>query len=322
MLNRKRHGFTLVELLVVIGIIALLISILLPSLNKARMSANTVKCAANLHQFGVGAKEWEAQHVKQKFQMGAYYGNLASLQISGAVWTCPQGDMDQQYFNVVSASIHGGNGGSIVYDVALAPGPNCIALKAGSSPPPNGSNNYGMSDPSAAMADHFQLWIDDRPGSGDGDYNDIGFDVQVNGDGTVTIKNLQKDAGDSFDLINSETGETLIKDVGPGSTATTSNVSGGRASYAFNGLSEYNKLILKPDRIIALDYYSGTAKPGADREVDWKRDKQNVPSFARHNRKLNILYSDFSVRLTNWFDMDFFRNPNCIKLNWDVSGPN
>lgn len=54
----KRRGFTLVELLVVISIIALLIALLLPALAKAKSLALRIECASNMQQVGIAMSEY------------------------------------------------------------------------------------------------------------------------------------------------------------------------------------------------------------------------------------------------------------------------
>ncbi len=60
--SHRRHAFTLVELLVVIGVIAILIAILLPALLKARRSANAVVCMNNLRMIGLGMAGYELEY--------------------------------------------------------------------------------------------------------------------------------------------------------------------------------------------------------------------------------------------------------------------
>lgn len=69
---RKLHAFTLIELLVVVAIIALLISILLPAINKAKERGRRAMCASNLHQQAIGYNAYAAEF-KQVLPMRAAF---------------------------------------------------------------------------------------------------------------------------------------------------------------------------------------------------------------------------------------------------------
>jgi prepilin-type N-terminal cleavage/methylation domain-containing protein/prepilin-type processing-associated H-X9-DG protein len=98
---RRRQAFTLVELLVVIGIIAVLIGILLPALNRARESAKTIKCASNLRSVGQGFSLYLAQN-KQTYPAAYVYNvdpaNGAPEVAGGTAATPKRGYKHWSYF--------------------------------------------------------------------------------------------------------------------------------------------------------------------------------------------------------------------------------
>ena len=75
MYNKTRHAFTLIELLMVISIIALLISILLAALQRAKRQARLLYCMSNLKQIGVGMAGYVAEN-------NGHYPNPSSVSVN------------------------------------------------------------------------------------------------------------------------------------------------------------------------------------------------------------------------------------------------
>jgi len=97
--KKSRLGFTLIEMLVVIAIIALLASLLMPALGRIREKAQKTACMSNLHQIGLAAQGYANDH-EGYLPYAAYsssirwYTKLAPYAGGGvlekqSIWSCP-----------------------------------------------------------------------------------------------------------------------------------------------------------------------------------------------------------------------------------------
>src|SRR5688572_13214107 len=95
--SRRSRGFTLVELLVVIGIIAILIGILLPTLGRARASARAVQCMSNMRSLGQAFNMYVNAN-KGSLPYGDYFpGGVATGNLNTRWYTVLQNTMSSKY---------------------------------------------------------------------------------------------------------------------------------------------------------------------------------------------------------------------------------
>ena len=91
--HQSKTGFTLIELLVVVAIIALLISILLPSLQRARENAKSVICLSHLRSLGQGVITYESE---ESILPGRLHPALYRNQGIDALMQSPYGNMSYE----------------------------------------------------------------------------------------------------------------------------------------------------------------------------------------------------------------------------------
>jgi prepilin-type N-terminal cleavage/methylation domain-containing protein/prepilin-type processing-associated H-X9-DG protein len=306
-----RRGFTLVELLVVVGIIAVLIAILLPALNKARASAQQVVCASNMRQLGLGFQMYCDQNHGLVPQKGPD-GSDSSGNVFGPTGGVVGVDDPSIWFNAMPTM----TGGKSYYQLLLDDQQGSAAPTAGRSsvficPTAAQAGTLSGSSPPDTLSNdgqYFLLYGTDSAGvlnpitsPGPGPFFKFNMSYVINASMTNTFGNTQ-----SFTTVK-------LSQLQPSSCVVVMVEKLDNAGeYLDPGVQRY--AAANPAAYAGLVSTAGFISNVAQPKSNWKR------FTTRHHGGGNLLFADCHVSLYPWQDTQI--QPSQMPWTANVSNAN
>ena len=315
----KSRGFTLAELMVVIGIIALLVSIVIPSLDGLLTEGRRILCLNNLNKINQATQTWATQYKswdQHALAEGGWIAAVETVTNGHEVLRCPEGGPLAEGNPVESKIVIRTSPTSTVAIPLLEMNKNggfagqfkIIKLS---------TTQYNLGEgktitpvpyvPDSNPNQYYWGYDDGAIGTGDYDFQDLTIQVTKNGDGTATLSIKADTAGNpevwSPDLKTCYAKTQDINQHNYGAKGVTVKMEiGGSTHYGMNTAKIDMRRL---DKIQVMDYPNAIAASTDNWDVkEWDKDKDGKPDFLRHKGRMNAVTLGGSAKSYYRWELD------------------